>query len=407
MHRRADQSVTKPALPYAEFVALIATMFAMVSFGIDSMLPAFPEIAHDLGLTDVNQAQLVITSFFLGTGVGQLFMGPLSDAIGRKPVILGGLMIYMAACVWAIYVGSIEWLLVARFVQGFGVSAPRTVAMALIRDIYSGRPMARVMSLAMTLFVLVPAVSPLLGQTIMNAFGWRAIFTAFILFASIGFVWLGLRQPETHTVEKRQPLRIKPYIAAFREVALNRTVMTYTLAMSFGYGALFAYLSSAQQLYVETFHAGENFPLYFAAIAVVSGGAGLLNSALVMRLGMRVLATSAYLVMFVITLAFVVLLVTTDVPNNSLFGLFLLWSVASFFLPGLTFGNLNALAMEPMGHIAGMTAAVMGATSTAFGVLIAIPIGQAYDGTILPLLIGFILCSGVALGLMLSNPKAH
>jgi len=397
--------VTKPALPFFEFVLLIAVMFAMIAFGIDSMLPAFPAIARDLGLTDVNQAQLVIMAFFLGTGIGQLVMGPLSDALGRKPVILGGLVLYMLACLVALRVDTLQGLLIARFVQGIGVSAPRTVTMAMIRDLYSGRPMARVMSLAMTLFVLVPAISPLLGQQIMLAFGWRAIFVAFILFAMIGFLWLGLRQPETHPVEKRQKMRLKPYVTAFIEVMTSRIVMTYTLAISFSYGALFAYLSSAQQIYVETFGKGQDFPLYFAAIAVISGGAGILNSWLVMRLGMRKLATTAYLVMLVASVLFVGLLGIFDIAPDLAFGLFLVWSVISFFVPGLTFGNLNALAMEPMGHIAGMASAVMGAVSTALGVLIAVPIGQAYDGTPMPLLIGFSLCALVSLGLMLSNPK--
>ncbi|MEJ6500002.1 MAG: multidrug effflux MFS transporter [Rhodobacterales bacterium] len=397
--------MTKPALPFAEFVALIAVMFAMVAFGIDAMLPAFPEIARDLGLTDANQAQLVITTFFLGTGIGQLIMGPLSDALGRKTVILGGLLIYMAGCVMAIYVGSLEWLLAARFIQGVGVSAPRTVAMALIRDLYSGRPMARVMSLAMTLFVLVPAISPLMGQWIMTTFGWRSIFVAFILFAIIGFLWLGLRQPETHPVELRQPMRLKPYFVAMREVAMNRVVMTYTLAMSLSYGALFAYLSSAQQLYVETYNAGTSFPLYFAGIAIISGGSGVLNSLVVMRIGMRSLATLAYFVMLIASILFALTLYLWDIPLETAFYLFLLFSVISFFVPGLTFGNLNALAMEPMGHIAGMASAVMGAVSTLLGVLIAVPIGLAYDGSPMPLLIGFSVCSAMSLTLMLSNPK--
>ena len=397
--------MSKPSLPYAEFVGLIAVMFAMVAFGIDAMLPAFPEVARDLALGDVNDAQLVITSFFLGTGLGQLVMGPLSDSLGRKRVILGGLSIYMLACVWALFAQSLEWLLVARFVQGFGVSGPRTVTMALIRDLYTGRPMARVMSLAMTLFVLVPAVAPLVGQTIMLTFGWRAIFVAFILFAMVGFLWLGLRQPETHPVENRQPMRLKPYGIALREVLRNRMVMTYTLAMSCSYGALFAYLSSAQQVFVGTFDAGTDFPLYFAGIAVISGGAGILNSWLVMKLGMRLLATTAYLVMLGASVAFILVLVTLDLNAGQTFVAFLGWSVISFFVPGLTFGNLNALAMEPVGHIAGMASAVMGAVSTAIGVVIAIPIGQAFDGTPLPLLIGFALCSAVSLGLMLSNPK--
>jgi DHA1 family bicyclomycin/chloramphenicol resistance-like MFS transporter len=398
--------VTPQRLPLAEFITLVAVMFAMIAFGIDSMLPAFPQIASDLGLSDVNQAQLVITVFFLGTGIGQLIMGPLSDAIGRKPVILGGILLYILGCVQAVYSGTLEGLLVARMVQGIGVSAPRTVTLALIRDLYSGRLMARVMSLSMTLFVLVPAIAPLLGQTIMLAFGWRAIFVAFILFALIGALWLGLRQGETHPVEKRRKIRLGSYLTAMREVATNRVVMTYTLAMSLGYGGLFAYLSSAQQIFVGTFDKGQDFPLYFAGIAIISGGSGLVNSWLVMRLGMRRLATGSFGIMMVVSLGLAAVERFGALSPDHAFTLFLIWSALSFFSAGLTFGNLNALAMEPMGHIAGMAAAVMGALSTAIGVAVAIPIGQAFDGTALPLIFSFGVAMGIALLLMLSDPKA-
>ncbi|MFT5007133.1 MAG: DHA1 family bicyclomycin/chloramphenicol resistance-like MFS transporter, partial [Paracoccaceae bacterium] len=249
-------------LPFIEFIVLIAVMFAMIAFGSDAMLPAFPQIGADLGLTDINRAQLVITIFLLGTGLGQLFTGPLSDAVGRKPVILGGLLVYMAACVMAIYAQTLETLLIARFIQGLGVSGPRTVTIAMVRDLYAGRHMAQVMSLAMVLFVLVPAVAPLIGQTLTNSFGWRSIFTAFILFAVFGFLWLGIRQPETHAPEKRRPLRWQAYTLSLCEVCSSRVVMTYTVTLAFGYGSLFAYLSSAQQIFVDTLGAGANFPLY-------------------------------------------------------------------------------------------------------------------------------------------------
>lgn len=397
--------MTKPALPFAEFIVLIATMFAMIAFGVDAMLPAFPEIARDLGLDEVNRAQLVITSFFLGTGIGQLIMGPLSDALGRKVVILGGLALYMLGCVLATLVQSLELLLVARIIQGIGVSAPRTVTLAMVRDLYAGRLMARVMSLAMVLFVLVPAVAPLLGQTIMTAFGWRSIFIAFILFALIGGLWLGIRQPETHPVENRRPLRFDTYVAAFKEVVSSRVVMTYTIILSFGFGGVFGYLSSAQQIYVDVFGAGKQFPLYFAGIALISGLSGVMNASLVVRLGMRLLATLAFGSLFVITVIFAATVFLGWIDQEHLFPLFLLWSVMAFFVPGLTFGNLNALAMEPMGHIAGMTSAVMGSISTFLGVAFAVPIGLAFNGSIQPMLIGFAVCCGASFVLMLTNPK--
>ncbi|NOX73614.1 MAG: multidrug effflux MFS transporter [Alphaproteobacteria bacterium] len=384
---------------------MIAIMFAMIAFGSDAMLPAFPQIAADLGLSDVNRAQLVITIFILGTGLGQLFTGPLSDSLGRKPVILGGLLVYMAGCVLAIYAQSLTMLLLARFVQGIGVSAPRTVTIAMVRDLYAGRRMARVMSLAMTLFVLVPAVAPLIGQSIAASFGWRSIFGAFILFAIFGFLWLGLRQPETLPLEKRRALKLRVFLAAAAEVFSSRIVITYALVLAFGYGALFGYLSSAQQIFVNVFGAGANFPLYFAVIALISGGAGFLNAFLVIRFGMRPIATFAFGIILVITTGIAVLVAYADLSNEVLFPIFLIWSVLSFFVPGLTFGNLTALTMEPMGHIAGIASAIIGAASTLLGVLIAIPIGLAFDGTILPLMVGTAICAGASFALMLSNPK--
>jgi len=320
-------------------------------------------------------------------------------------VILGGLLVYIVGSVMAIYAQSLEYLLVARFVQGIGVSAPRTVTIAMVRDLYAGRRMARVMSLAMTLFVLVPAVAPLIGQSIAESFGWRSIFTAFILFAILGFLWLGLRQPETLPKEKRRPLKLKIFVSAVIEVFSSKVVITYTLVLAFGYGALFGYLSSAQQIFVDTFGAGANFPLYFAVIALISGGAGILNASLVVRFGMRPIAIFAFGSIFVITSGIALSIGLTDLSTETLFPIFLFWSVLSFFVPGLTFGNLTALTMEPMGHIAGVASAIVGAVSTFLGVLIAIPIGLAFDGTALPLMIGAAICAAVSFGLMLSNPK--
>ncbi len=397
--------MTKQNLPFAEFIVLIAIMFAMVAFGNDAMLPAFPEIASDFGLNDVNKAQLVITIFILGTGLGQFVTGPLSDTLGRKPVILGGLMVYIAGCVMSVLVNSLELLLLSRFIQGIGVSAPRTVTIAMVRDLYSGRKMSQVMSFAMVLFVLVPAVAPLIGQSLALTFGWRSIFIAFILFAIIGALWLWLRQPETHPPEKRRSIDFANYVSPLKEVLSSRVVVTYTFVLAFGYGALFGFLSSAQQVFVDVFDTGLDFPLYFAGIAVVSGVSGVINGNLVLKYGMRPLATSAFSLIFVITGAFILFLWFFNPLPGAVFPFFLAWAVLSFIVPGLTFGNLNALAMEPMGHIAGMASAIIGAVGTLFGVVIAIPIGLAFDGTIMPLLIGYLFAAGASLALMMSNPK--
>ena len=272
--------------------------------------------------------------------------------------------------------------------------------MAMIRDLYEGRRMAQVMSLAMTLFVLVPAIAPLMGQAVMLRFGWRSIFVAFMLFAFIGLMWLALRQPETHPQERRQRLNPRRYLSALREVLTSKVVVTYMVAMSCGYGALFGYLSSAQQIYVDVFNAGTDFPVYFAAIAVLSGSAGILNARLVVRYGMRRLATLAFLTMLLLTLAYFLLLRNFELSGTLQFRLFLGWSLVAFMTPGLTFGNLNALALQKMGHIAGMAASVISAISTILAVLIAGPVGQAFDGTPVPVILGVVLCSALAWMLM-------
>ena len=394
-------------LPYWEFVILVSIMFGMIAFGTDTMLPAFPNIAKDLELTNVNKAQLIISSFILGTGIGQLISGPISDTFGRKPIITIGLVVFITACVVAYFAKSLELMLVARFIQGLGVSAPRTVTLALIRDLYSGRKMAQVMSLAMAIFVLVPAVAPSIGQLLFINFGWRSIYIAFIIFAFVGLIWLNVRQPETLPISDRKKLKAVEYLKAFKFVITNFSVVKYTLTLSLSFGALFGYLSSAQQIFVDTFSAGSRFPMYFAIISILAAPASFINAMLVMKLGMRFLATVGFALQIIFALC-VLLILNTSIFSDQLFLLiFIIWSILAFFLKGLYIGNLNALAMEPMGAIAGMASAIIGASATMIGILIAIFIGLAFQGTATPVLLGYIVCSAAALFLMLSQSKTN
>ncbi|MDG2097522.1 MAG: multidrug effflux MFS transporter [Paracoccaceae bacterium] len=393
-------------LPYWEFVILVSIMFGMIAFGTDTMLPAFPNIAKDLNLSNVNKAQLIISSFILGTGIGQLISGPISDTFGRKPIITIGLSIFIIACCIAYYAKSLELMLVARFIQGLGVSAPRTVTMALIRDLYSGRKMAQVMSLAMAIFVLVPALAPSLGQVLFINFGWRSIYIAFIFFALLGLIWLNLRQPETLPISERKKLKANEYFDAFKLVITNASVVKYTLTLALGFGALFGYLNSAQQIFVDTFSAGMKFPLYFAIISILAAPASFINASLVMKYGMRLLATIGFALQIIFAVIILVILNTSTLADHLFLTVFVIWSTIAFFLKGLYFGNLNALAMEPMGKIAGMASAIIGASATMVGILIAIFIGLAFNGTATPVLLGYIICSTAALFLMLSQSKS-
>ncbi|MBT9245146.1 multidrug effflux MFS transporter [Gemmobacter fulvus] len=392
-------------LSTTEFIALIAMLFATIAFSIDAMLPALPEIARELTPLDPNRSQLIVTSFVLGMGLGTFFAGPLSDSFGRKPIILGGAVLYCAAAFLASVAPSLETLLLARVVQGLGASGPRVVSLALVRDIYKGREMARVVSFAMMIFTLVPAVAPLAGSAIIAGFGWRSIFLAFIVFSALSVVWLGLRQPETLLPTARRSLRLSSLWQALREVLSHRVVKTAIAAQTLGFACLFGTLSSTQQIFDVTFNRADSFPLWFALIAVLAGSASLINAALVVRLGMRFLVTVTFTTQALLSLGFALLMLGADLPAEVQFGLYIGWTVSVFMMAGLTLGNLNALALEPVGHIAGMAASVTGAIATVLAVALAVPLGLAFDGTPVPLAFG--ICGLTVLGtlLMRSLPR--
>jgi len=390
-----------------EYILLITVLISAVAFSTDAMLPAFPRIAEDLNLGSINQAGLVISVFFLGTGVGQLVMGPLSDSIGRKKVLLGGLGLFMLASYAGYLSQSLETLLIARFVQGLGVSAPRTVTMAMTRDLYQGRLMAQIVSLSTVIFVFIPAIAPFTGQFIIDAWGWRSIFLAFILFTIIVGLWFAIRQGETHPISARRPVSAKAYKTAMIEVMTSRISLTYSVALSISFASVICYLSSAQQIYEVVFERGADFPFWFAVVAIAAGPAGVLNAALVRWFGMRRIVTVTHMVFLAYSLATIAITAFGVVSEDAEFALFLVWSVTLFWLAGLTIGNLTALVLEPMGHIAGMASAISGALSTVIAVVLAIPVGMAFDGSVLPLEIGAALFSAVAIILMVSDPKGR
>lgn len=385
-------------LPQTEFIALMAMLAATVAFSIDAMLPALPQIGRDLTPLDLNRAQLIITSFVLGMGVGTLFTGPLSDAFGRKPVMVGGAIIYVVACAIAWFAQSLEVMLIARVIQGLGAAGPRVVAMALVRDLYSGRDMARIMSFVMVVFSVVPALAPTIGHYIIVAFGWRAIFAAFVLFSTITVIWLVMRQPETLPAEKRRPLSITALIAAVREMFAHRTARLSILVQTLTFAMLFTVISSTQQVFDQTFGQGDAFHLWFGGIAIFASTASVLNARLVVRLGMRAIIKAMYTAQIGLTLLMIAITMI-DGPYWLSFGVYVLWVTGNFFQAGLTIGNLNALAMEEMGHIAGLAASVIAAVATVGAVLIAAPIALMFDGTPMPMALGALVCASLALWL--------
>lgn len=383
-----------------EFTAMLAMLFATVSFSIDAMLPALPEIGAALSPDNLNKAQLVLTAFVFGMGAGTFFAGPLSDAFGRKPAIAGGVALYVLGALLAAMAPTLEMMLLARFIQGLGAAGPRIVGLAMVRDQYSGREMARVTSFVMMIFMLAPAVAPSIGQLIILVAGWRGVFLAFIVFGLTGLLWVSLRQPETLERPHRRPLHLATLVAAAREVLSNREVVIYTMVMTLGFAQMFAMISSAQQIFDITYDRGESFPRWFALMAVISAIGTMLNAKFVMKLGMRKIVSWAYL-MQVVSAGLMLALTLGDALSPALkFPVFFIWAVSLMFMAGVTFGNLNALALQKMGHIAGMAASIVAAISTVFAVLIAAPIGLMFNGTPVPLVSGALICSALAWLLM-------
>ncbi|MFA8384111.1 MAG: multidrug effflux MFS transporter [Pelagibaca sp.] len=391
------------AMPRTEFIALMAMLAATVALSIDAMLPALPQIAQELTPDDINKAQLILTSFVLGMGLGTFFTGPLSDTFGRKPVMLWGAVLYTVCAFIASKAQSLEVLLIARVFQGIGAAGPRVVAMAVVRDLYMGRGMAQIVSFIMIIFTLVPAIAPLLGSFVIDAYSWRAVFYGFMGFSVISALWLGLRLPETLPPERRRPFRLHSLRAAVVEMFVHPVVRLSIAVQGLCFAMLFSMLSSVQQIYDITFGRADTFALWFGVVAVVAGSSGFLNASLVMRLGMMFLVRA----MLIAQVGFSALMILVGyaamaghISDTVFFGCFVLWQITVFFQAGMTLGNLAAIAQEPMGHIAGMAASVIGSVATVVGVSLAIPVGLMFDGTPIPLAAAIFLEAALALWLM-------
>ena len=379
--------MTEPKRMGFEFIALVALLNAMVAMSIDTMLPAIGSMATELGATDPNSRQFIITVFFAGMTLGTLIYGPWSDSIGRKPAIYAGLALYTAGCLICLFATSFPALLVGRFIQGFGAASPRIVSIAMVRDGSAGAAMAKVMSFVMTVFMLVPILAPSVGQVMLLLADWRAIFWGFLAMGLIAGVWLWQRQPETLPRERRSPLSPRALAAAALEVIRHPVTIGYTLATGCIFGSFICYLGTSQQIFAEQYGQGEYFAIWFGVFAVAIAIAMVFNARLVMRFGMRNLSKWALRGSIVLSGAFLAAALTMQGHPP-------LWMLAAylftnFFCCGILFGNYNAIALEPMGRIAGMAAAISGALTSLFAIVSGSWIGQMYDGTTIPLAAGF------------------
>ncbi len=390
---------------FAEFVVLIAFIISLVALSIDTMLPALPDMAAELGLDNLNDSHFIISMLFVGMGFGQLIFGPLSDSVGRKPAIIGGIVIFAIGSAMAYFADSMSEMMAARFLQGLGAASPRIVSIALVRDRFQGRQMARVMSFVMTIFILVPVFAPALGQLILNISHWRSIFTMFLVMSLSILIWFGVRQPETLAPQNRIRFSLIQIVRDTKMIVAIPVASGYTLTMGFLFGAFLGYLSSSQQIFQTQYQLGQLFALYFGVLATSIGVAALVNAKLVMRFGMRRLSfISMYAVAFMSTPFLGLVMVYSGHPPLVLLMVYL---VTVFFFFGILFGNLNALSMEPLGHIAGLGSALVGSVSTLISVLLGTIIAGAYDGTVIPLVSGIAVLSIVGLIVMyLTERKA-
>lgn len=389
--------MTKPPLSQLEFVVLLSLITALTALSIDAMLPALTEIGVALDVGNPNDTQLIVTVFFLGMVFGELPFGPLSDAIGRKAAILIGMVIFSVGAVIAAAASSMEVMLIGRLIQGFGASGPKIASRALIRDQYRGDAMARIMSIIYMVFILIPMLAPAMGQAVLAVAGWRMIFAFFVAFAVIGGVWLSVRQPETLPPERRIPIRLPTLARNAALIVRHPGVMGYTVAVGLIFGAFLLYLSTSEALFRDLYGIEDLFPLYFAILAFGFGLASFLNSKLVMRLGMYRLSVAALVAMIVCGAVFFA--VSWGYAGVPPFPVFMVAFSALFFSAGLLFGNLNALAMQVLGRVAGIGASVVSSLSSLIAFVVAFAIGRFYDGTALPLIAAFTLTGLAALGL--------
>lgn len=369
-----------------EFVALMASLMSIVALSIDALLPGLPDIGDALGVTNPNDNQLLITMIFLGLGFGQLIFGPLSDSYGRKPIVYAGFLVFVIASIICVTTESFEMMIIGRVLQGIGLSSPRTMSIAIIRDSYSGNYMAKIMSIVVMVFILVPVIAPALGQFLINFSGWKSVFHVNLIYGLLIMLWFWKRQPETLHKEYRIKFTSHLFIDGLKEFLKYKDAIAFTIISGFITGSFMVYLSTSQQIFQEQYNLADMFPYIFASLAISIGLATYLNSVFVVKYGMWRIAYMATIAYAIISILYVVLFSS---GNNPSIGVLIGFFALQFFAVGFLFGNLRALAMQPLGHIAGIGAAINGFVSTVMAVPIANYIGSFVNDSVLPLFIGF------------------
>ncbi len=362
---------------------------SIVALAIDAILPAIADIGVAINSLNPTDNQLLVTMIFLGLGLGQLFFGPLSDCYGRKPMVYAGFVLFFAASMVCLYATSLEVMVVGRILQGIGLSAPRTIAISIIRDTYKGDYMARVISFVVAFFILIPVIAPAIGKLILDSFGWEAIFYVQLLFALLTAIWFWRRQRETLRPEYKVAFSSHVFVDGLKEFIKYRETVAFTFISGLVTGSFLVYLSAAQHIFENQYAMKDAFPFIFAGLAISIGLSTLLNGTLVLRFGMRKLSRMATAMFTLIALLYT--LVFLNSPNPSIFTLVGFLSM-QFFCLGFMWGNYRSIAMEPIGHIAGIGAAINGFVSTLLAIPIATFIGNFVEHTVWPMFAGLAVC---------------
>lgn len=385
------------SLSLFEFVVLMALLSSFAAFSIDAILPALPQIGEELKVADPNDVQLIVSMIMLGMGFGQLVYGPLCDSWGRKPTLYAGISVFIVGSLICMNADNLTWMLIGRITQGFGLGSTRVVSAALIRDTYSGRHMSRVMSFIMMVFITIPMIAPLIGQIIIRLSSWKMVFIVIGVTSILTTLWFAIRQPESLLQEHKKPLTFKAVGLAFHEVFTHKVVMAYIVAQGLIFGCFLTYLVTSQAIFEHSFQIIDDFPKYFAIMAAAFGVGAFINSRLVMKFGMRKMLY--YTLPIFIVLAGVLMAISYFNQGNPSLVVFLALALPMFFTINVMFTNLNSLAMQLLGHIAGVGAAVLGSLSALIGVIVSVIVGQRYDGTLTLLFCSYLLVGILIVGL--------